>query len=73
MSLSTTGSNWERVIESTLDDVRGVSCEDRVNVIYTFRPRPVKYAKFVAHSYYGNGAGLQYFELVGPDDEANSA
>ncbi len=68
-----TGNTWDKVLTSTLDDVRETSCEKRVNVIYTFKPRTVKFAKFVAHSYYGLGAGLQYFGLDGPKKAENTA
>ncbi len=52
-----------------MDDVRGSSCDQRVNQVFTFTPRKARFARFRALSFHGTGAALQRLEVTGPSKE----
>ncbi len=54
------------VLEDTLPDIRGVSCVDQVNTIYSLDQTTLaRYAKFQGVSVYDSATliGLQFFDI----------
>ncbi len=74
VSVSSELAYWTEVVSGVLYDVRSKSCDDASHgkVVYLFPAQKVKYAKFVAKSYYGHGPALQFFDISGPPQECSS-
>ena len=58
-------SEWSKVLTSNLPNAKDVTCENIPLMVYDIQ-RTGRYVKVTMHSFYDNGAGLQY---VGIDFE----
>ena len=68
MSVSSELAYWTKVVDGSLPDLGSKKCEggDDGKIVFLFAPRKARYAKFVATSYHGYAAALQYFDITGP-------
>ncbi len=57
---------WEILFDGTLPPQ--TPCSHPLSVTYKFKAQPMKYIRFVARSYYGDGAGLEHFNVYSPED-----
>ncbi len=63
ISLSTDRTYWNEVVRGVLPDYTALPCEEQKNLNFEFEPQAARYVRFVAESYYGTGAGLQFFNV----------
>ncbi len=65
-SLFPSGS-WNEILSEVLSDLRAMECVAGVGLpmdTFSFGAVVARYVRFVAESYYGSGAGLQYIVIV---------
>ena len=53
---------WVKVVEKTLADSRQVADPQKLQTFH-FQHQPAKYVRVRCKTWYGNGAGLQYFRM----------
>ena len=57
---------WENLFDGTLPPQ--TPCSRPLSITYKFKPQPMKYIRLYARSYYGDGAGLEFFNVYSPED-----
>ena len=62
VSISDCGFGWSHEVEATLASGINVNCEDIPIHTYPIN-KAARYVRFMAMTYYGNGATLQYFNV----------